>query len=211
MNKYAVLAVASLAMPAVAAQAAPDVNTNPAAVPSGHYTSVPGHTEVTFGIIHMGMSPFYGMLGNGIGTLDFSSKDPAKSTVSVKFEMNGIYTPSERLNGMLRDADVFDVAQFPEATFTSTSIRKTARNKGDITGNLTLHGVTKPVTLHATFYGSRQMMGERMGFGATARIKRSDFGLTEMKWDKLVADGVDLMIEAEFVQDNGQQPSQDAK
>ena len=58
MNKYAVLAVASLAMPAVAAQAAPDVNTNPAAVPSGHYTSVPGHTEVTFGIIHMGMSPF---------------------------------------------------------------------------------------------------------------------------------------------------------
>jgi polyisoprenoid-binding protein YceI len=176
----------------------------PPAAASGHYSAVGGHTQVVFDIMHMGISPFYGSFGKVTGTLQFDAKEPAKSSVTVDVDADSLYTPSSRLNDDLKSADVFDVAAFPTATFTSTAIKKTGANTGDITGNLTLHGVTKPVTLHATFFGAKQSMsgaGYRLGFGATGRLKRSDFGLTAMRWAPMVADDIDLMIEAEFVQD----------
>lgn len=201
MNRCFMPAMALAASLACAAQAQ---GAGQAAAPSGYYSAVPVHTQVVFDILHMGISPFYGSFGKASGSLEFDAAAPAKSTVTIDVDAGSIYTPSDKLTDDLKSADVFNAAVFPKATFTSTSIKTTGANTGDITGNLTLHGVTKPVTLHATFLGEKQNMsgnGYRLGFGATAQIKRSDFGLTAMRWAPMVDDNVDLMIEAEFVQD----------
>ena len=97
--------------------------------------------------------------------------------------------------------DLFQANKFPTATFVSTSVAKTGDNTGTVTGNLTIAGVTKPVTLHVTFNGGRgtgePMQPYRLGFDATATLKRSDFGLTHVIWDGFVSDEVSLLIEAE--------------
>ncbi len=201
MNRCLMPVLALTASLACAAQAQAE---SQAAAPSGHYSAVPVHTQIVFDILHMGISPFYGSFGKVSGSLQYDANAPAKSTVTVDIDTSSITTPSDKLTEDLKGPEVFNVAAFPKATFTSTSIKTTGANKGDISGNLTLNGVTKPVTLHATFYGAKQNMsgnGFRLGFGATAQIKRSDFGLTAMRWAPSVADDVELMIEAEFSQD----------
>jgi len=91
--------------------------------------------------------------------------------------------------------------RFPQATFTSAGVQQTGPGHGLLPGQLTLNGVTRPVTLDVTFNGTSPAFlglgGHRMGFSATADVKRSDFGLTS--WESLVGDDVRLLIEAEFV------------
>jgi polyisoprenoid-binding protein YceI len=204
MNK-AFVPVIALGVALTAATAHAQVNTNPTAAPTGHYNVQPGHTQGIFSILHMGISNYYGRFGKASGTLQFDSKIPEKNSVSIDVDMSSISAASDVLTEELKSASVFDVASFPKATFTSTAVKKTGANTGDIMGDLTLHGVTKPVTLHATFNGFIQDMktgAARLGFAATGHVKRSDFGLTAMRWAPMVADDVDLMIEAEFVQDS---------
>jgi polyisoprenoid-binding protein YceI len=96
---------------------------------------------------------------------------------------------------------VFDATKYPTATFKSTSVTRTGANTGTITGDLTLHGVTKSVTLDATFGGltTDPFSGaDDIGFHATATVKRTDFGLTGMVWESVVGDDVKLTIEAMF-------------
>ena len=188
--------------------AAAQHSTDPARAPAGRYAVSPGHTQVVFSIMHMGLSPYYGRFGTVSGTLDFNPQAPEKSTVNVTIQMSSINTPSDKLNTELCAANTFNCAQFPTATFKGTGIRRTGGNTGgntgDITGELTLAGVTKPVTLHATFHGGvkRPDTGAYMlGFSATAEIKRSAFGLTKMMWAGFVADDVSLIVEAEFAED----------
>ena len=98
--------------------------------------------------------------------------------------------------------DVFQTATYPTATFVSTQIAKAGANTGTVTGNLTLAGVTKPVTLNVTFNGGRNIpipfQRYRIGFDATGTIKRSDFGLTGMIWSGFVSDEVTLTIDCEM-------------
>ena len=97
---------------------------------------------------------------------------------------------------------VFNAAAFPTATFKSTSVTRTGANTGTITGDLTLHGVTKPVTLDVTFGGATGdpfvTGASDIGFHATATVKRTDFGITGMVWEGIVSDEVKLTIEAMF-------------
>jgi polyisoprenoid-binding protein YceI len=121
----------------------------------------------------------------------------------VTIDTTSVDTPSHELIGELADATVFNSAQFPQATFKSTSIVRTGPASGKITGDLTLRGVTKPVTLDATFGGRTADPfggGADIGFHATATVKRSDFGMTAMPWDSFVGDEVKLTIEAMFQQ-----------
>jgi polyisoprenoid-binding protein YceI len=118
--------------------------------------------------------------------------------------MSSTNTPSDKLTTELCAANTFNCAQFPTATFKSTGARRTAGNTGEVTGNLTLAGVTKPVTIQVTFHGGvkRADTGIYMlGFSGTATVKRSDFGLTKMPWAGFVGDEVTLFIEAEFAED----------
>ena len=163
-----------------------------------NFTIDPNHAQIIFFVKHQGLSTFYGRFGKVSGTLTFDEAAPEKSTLNVQVDMTNIETHVAELDGELQN--VFQTSKFPTASFTTTQVTKTGTNTGTATGNLTLAGVTKPVTLTVTFNGGKRPMlinPYRVGFDATAVIKRSDFGLTGMIWSGFVSDEVTLMIECE--------------
>jgi polyisoprenoid-binding protein YceI len=168
--------------------------------PKGAYTLDPDHTQVIFGIKHMGISTFYGRLGKVTGTVNFDQVAPQNSALNVQIDMTTIDTHVPELDSSLPKS-IFEADKFPTATFVSTGATKTGDNTGTVTGNLTLAGVTKPVTLNVTFNGGKgsgePLKPYRLGFDATATVKRSDFGLTHVIWSSFVSDDVPLTIEAE--------------
>ena len=169
-------------------------------VPAGNYTVYSNHTQVMFAIRHLGLSTFYGTFGHVTGSLQFDPAQPEKSALNVQIDMNDIVTAVDELNKGLKS--VFQTSKYPTANFVSTQIVKTGENSGTVTGNLTLAGVTKPVTLKVTFNGGRDVpipfQPYRIGFDATGTIKRSDFGLTHMIWSGMVSDDVNLTINCEL-------------
>jgi polyisoprenoid-binding protein YceI len=171
------------------------------AAPAGTYTLDPGHTQIIFAIKHMGISTFYGRFGKVAGTLNFDPAKPQAGALNVQIDMTAIDTHVAELDSTLPNS-VFQADKFPTATFVATKIVKTGKTSGTVTGDLTLAGTTKPVTLKVIFNGGRTMAGRppRVGFDATASIKRSDFGLDKMMWSAFVGDDVQLMIEAEAAQ-----------
>lgn len=170
-------------------------------IPKGEYKIDPQHTQIVFGIKHMGLSTFYGTAGEVTGTLIADPATPAKSTLDVTVDLTKVYTHVDKLTGELRD-DVFKTAKFPTANFKITNISTTDNKTGTVTGDLTLRGITKPVTLNVTFNGGRAVTApqpmHRLGFDASTTIKRSDFALTDFAWSAFVGDEVTLLIEAEF-------------
>ncbi len=168
-------------------------------VPSGTYAIEPSHTSVLFGISHLGFSQYQGRFNIVSGSVNFDAKNPEKSTLSVSIPIDSIDTNHHELEGKLKGADWFDAAKFPTATFTSTRIEKLSETTGKITGNFTLHGVTKPITLDATFNGagSNPFSNKPMlGFSAKGAIKRSDFGISQ--YIPMVGDDVAIAIQAEL-------------
>lgn len=200
-----ILAAAALtaAVPAIAqtpkmpteAPGAPD----PARVTAGSYTVDSGHTQVLFKVNHLGFSEYSGEFTNPTGTLTLDPKNPSAAKVEIVFPIKNVKTTAVALDEHLQKPEFFDAAKFPEGRFVSTRI--TARGTtATITGNLTLKGVTKPVTLNARFVGAGNMiMGPpklNIGFAATTKIKRSDFGIDY--GIPLVSDQVELTINAAF-------------
>lgn len=183
------------------AQAAPPAAQTSLAVPAATYTIDPRHAQIIFGIQHMGLSTFYGRFGHVTGTLTFDPEQPSKSTLNAQIDMTNLSTHVEALDKEL-SGGVFHADKFPTATFVSTGIVKSGANTGTVTGDLTIAGVTKPVTLNVTFNGGRNsplpLQPYRIGFDASGIIKRSDFGLTKMMWSGMVADDVSLRIECEL-------------
>ncbi len=192
------IAAAFAAFTAPAALA--DVSMNPLKAPTGKYTLDPNHTLVTFCIKHMGVSTYCGRFNTVSGTAVFNGSQPAKSSTKVSIEVASVDTTSDKLDGILRDA-FFETAKFPTATFESTSIKKTGDDTADITGKLTLHGATKPVTLKTTFNGGREhpIAGTYLlGFSAETTLKRADFAFPDVAWSVFVGDEVTLTIAVEM-------------
>ena len=166
---------------------------------SGTYSIDPTHTNVLFSLSHLGFSNYYGRFDTIAGNLVFDAKDPEKSKLDVTIDVASIDTNNEKLQGELKGPQWFDAAKFPTATFTSTSIEKLSPTSGKVTGNLTLHGVTKPVTLDVTLNGAGSnpiMKVEELGFSAKTTISRSDFGVSQ--YVPMVGDNVTLIIESEL-------------
>jgi polyisoprenoid-binding protein YceI len=187
---------------AMAATADPD----PRLAPSGSYAMETRHSQVLFAIPHLGITNYHGRFDRLSGSLKFDATAPEKSTVTATIDMTSIDTPSHELMGELMGAGVFNTAQFPAATFKSTAIAVTGPNTGTITGDLTLHGVTKAVTLNATFGGTTTdpfSGADDIGFHATATVNRKDFGISGMVWDRIVGDEVQITIEAMFQHQKG--------
>jgi polyisoprenoid-binding protein YceI len=197
----AAFAAAIVAAAAAGAQAQAVPNLSPAAVNAGAYTVEPMHTRVLFAVSHMGFTTWYGEFTNVSGTLTLAPKAVATSTLDIKIPTDTVSTSNTKLDGELKSPVWFDAAQFPTIEFKATHIVKTGRDTANITGDLTFHGVTKPVTLHAAFNGagvnplSKQYT---VGFNATGEIKRSDFGVKT--YVPLIGDEVTLTISAAFVQ-----------
>jgi polyisoprenoid-binding protein YceI len=195
------IVLASLAILALAgaAQAAP--SGDPKQAPTGSYSMDTRHSLVVFAIPHLAITDYYGRFDKVSGSLSFNSGAPEKSSVNVTIDMTSIDVPSKELIGELSGGNVFDDAKYPTATFKSTAVTRTGPNTGTITGDLTLHGVTKPVTLDATFGGltTDPFSGsDDIGFHATTTIKRTDFGIKGMVWESVVGDDVKLTVEAMF-------------
>jgi polyisoprenoid-binding protein YceI len=165
------------------------------------WTSDPAHSEVDFSVSHMTVSNIHGRFGHVTATIVYNEADVTKSTVTATIDVTGVDTGEEARNNHLKSPDFFDVATYPTATFTSASVAKTADGL-TINGNLTLHGVTKPVVL--TAQGPRgpvpgmQDHKPHAGFSATTTIKRTDFGVGKFP-AAMVGDEIKLDIELEVV------------
>lgn len=144
------------------------------------YKLDPTHTMVLFSWNHFGFSNPTADLNQADGTLVYDEAAPTKATVEVTLPLSGLDTFVPKLDEHLKSADFFDAAKFPNVTFKSTKVVSAGKGKLKVTGDLTVHGVTKPVTLDATLnkVGPHPMMKvQSIGFDATATIKRSDFGV----------------------------------
>ncbi|WP_404478490.1 YceI family protein [Novosphingobium sp. BL-52-GroH] len=168
-------------------------------VPAGRYVMDRDHKKITWGVDHLGFSTFTGRFTRFDGTLTLDPAKPANSSVNVTIDMSSLASDNDKLDGELKGASWFDAAQFPTATFASTKVTMVDAKHAKVTGNLTLHGVTKPVTLDVTLHGAGMhpmMKVSTVGFDATGTIKRSDFGVATFL--PMIGDDIALTISAEF-------------
>ena len=145
------------------------------------YTLEPNYTQVVFNWDHLGYSFPTAQIARGTGTLEFDAMNPTQARVSVKLPLALLASGVPDLDEHLKSEDFFDVAKHPEAVFTSTKVEKgMGADRLRVTGNLAMHGVTKPLTLDVQILkvGSNARTGiATAGFNATAKLRRSDFGL----------------------------------
>ena len=203
MKKHlAPLVLAALLLSAcsqILAAAAPTLVRDPARVPAGMYAVEPDHTQVIFSVSHFGFTNYFGSFSNVSGSLSLTPKNPAAMSVSVSVPVSSVSTTSQKLNEKLVAADWLGAADYPAMVFRSTGVILTGENTANVTGTLTLHGVTKPLTLRATFNaaGVNILDGkETVGFSLTGSLTRSDFGVGKLV--PLVGDDIQLIISAAF-------------
>jgi polyisoprenoid-binding protein YceI len=196
---YAAKAPAKAAPPAAAAPAA--ATNVPAEVKAGAYTLDAAHGKVTWSVMHIGFSTYVGQFTGVEAKLNLDPKTPAASTLEATVKTDTVGTLNPALDTHLKSDAFLDVVKFPTATFKSTGVTTTGERTADIAGDLTLHGVTKPVVLHATFNkaGPGPMGSKyRAGFDATTEIKMTDFEIAP-KMAAFLGENVKLAIEGEFV------------
>ena len=144
------------------------------------YSLDPDHTQIRVVWNHFGFSHPSANFTHVTGTLVYDAEDPARSSVRVDIPMSGLDTHVAALDEHLKGADFFDIAKYPQAHFASTAVREAGKGRLTVTGDLTVHGVTRPVTLEVTInrIGMQPMRKvPAAGFDATATLKRSDFGV----------------------------------
>lgn len=163
------------------------------------------HSAVTFTVRHMMFSKVRGRFQKWNGKLDYDPANPAAARVEVSIDTASIDTNEEKRDGHLRSPDFFDAAQFPQMTFKSRKVDEAGKGKLRITGDLSLHGVTREVVLDVENHGTGKdpWGNQRAGFTATTQINRTDFGL---KWNQaleaggvLVSEKVDIELEIQAI------------
>lgn len=148
----------------------------------------PMHSEVQFKVKHLVISTVTGFFKKFEGELDTESDDFSDAKISFKLDIDSIDTTQAHRDEHLKGADFFDAAQYPHITFASTSFTKTGDDEYELKGDLTIKGITKPVSL-AVEYGGQQTDfygNTKAGFEVTGKINRKDFGLT---WDGVTEAG----------------------
>ena len=158
------------------------------------------HSEVDFSILHMSLSNVRGRFGNIDGSITWNETDITRSTVNVIIDVTSVDTGVSGRDADLKSSNFFDVANFPTATFVSTSVAKTAAGL-TVNGNLTLHGVTKPVVLQVdgpTGPVSGMDHKPHSGFSASTTISRAAFGIASKFPASIVGDDVKLTIDLDI-------------
>jgi len=164
-NLTLILALALL-VPAVASAAAATWKVDPA------------HSNMGFSIRHF-FSQVPGRFNDFAGTVVYDPENPAASSVEITVQAASINTDNDQRDGHLRSPDFFDVEKFPTLQFKSTSVKAAGDKAMEVTGDLTIHGVTKQVTVPVEFFGSMETpMGTRAGFHSEFTINRQDFGVS---------------------------------
>lgn len=161
----------------------------------------PMHSQLSFSTTHLGISDVDGLFKKFDATATGSAADFSDAVFSLTADVASIDTEVEMRDKHLRSADFFDVEKFPTMTYKSTGIEKAGENKYRLTGNLTLHGVTKPVTMDLWYRGTivnPQSKTPTAGFQLTGTIKRSDFGIGEKFAPPMLSDEVKIKADGEF-------------
>ena len=178
-----------------------------AAAETSNWTIDPAHSNSQFSVKHLVISTVRGQFGKTTGALRLDEKDLTKSAVEATIDVTTIDTRVADRDTHLKSPDFFDAAKYPTMTFKSTKVEKAGDDKLKVTGDLTLKGTTKPVVLEVSYSPTAVtgMRGElRLGFSATTKINRKDFGLS---WSKVVeagpvvGDEVTIVIDAETVKE----------
>lgn len=172
-------------------------------VSPGTYELDETHAYLSFSYSHMGLSNPQLHFGDFAAELTLDGNNMEKSTVSIDIDAASIDSGVPALDEELRGANFFDVARFPTMTFQSNAYRETSENTGQLSGELTVMDITRPVTLDVTINSAamnRMVRKEMIGFSAVGTLRRSDFGLTA--YDQFVSDELKLNIQVEFVRAN---------
>lgn len=163
------------------------------------------HASMAFSVKHLMISTVRGRFTDFTSTIHYNEAAPTSSVVEATFKVGSIDTHSQQRDDHLRSADFFDAANHPEMIFRSTGISGSTAGNFTVTGDLTIRGVTKPITLDATFEGSGKdpWGNERMAFAARGKVNREAFGLM---WNAALETGgvvvgsdVKIELEAEFI------------
>jgi polyisoprenoid-binding protein YceI len=184
MKNYAIIAIAALAFAGNAFAA--------------KYSIDPTHTQVEFTYSHFGFSNITGRFDQVTGEFDLNTDNLAKSKISIEIPISSMSTGVAKLDTHLQTADFFDVVKYPTANFKSTMVHVVSAKELHVMGNLTIHGVTKPVTLNVTVNKIAEHPLRKLptaGFDAVTTIKRSDFGIGA--YAPAVSDDVKISITME--------------
>jgi polyisoprenoid-binding protein YceI len=181
-------------------------------MPVGTWKFDPMHLQVEFSAKHLGMMTVRGHFAEVTATGDLYPDRPEKSSVDVTINTTSIRTHNDQRDNDLRASNFLQVDKFPTIHFKSTKIEQKSPEKGTMTGDLTIKGVTRPVTLNVVKYGefNDPMMGHRIGYAAETKINRKDFGMTfDMMLDGkfVVSNEVLIQIEGELVEAEVKEPA----
>ena len=187
---------------------------SPALALAGTWDIDPAHSTVEFSVRHMMVTTVKGQFQKVKGTVELDEKDPNKSTVEVSIETASIDTREAKRDAHLKSPDFFDAAKFPALTFKSTKIEKAGKGKFKLTGDLSMHGITKSVVLavEGPSASIKDPYGRTVrGVMATGKLDRKDWGMT---WNKaldsggfVVSDEVKLDINAELAEHSATPPA----
>lgn len=178
--RIATLAALTLAAAVAAASAAPT-----------SFTVDKAHSEIGFDVRHM-FSKVHGRFNDFAGTIAYDAANPASISVDASADARTIWTDNEQRDKHLRSADFFNADSFPAITFKSTKVTAAGKGRYKVAGDLTMHGVTRPVVFDGEFLGEGPMMvggqnwGYKAGFTATTVVNRKDFGIV---WNKTLDNG----------------------
>lgn len=202
VSRTVIAAAASLSLVAggaVVAQAA--LTRTPTEVQAGAYALDSDHGKITWSVNHLGFSTYKGQFVNVDADLTLDPADPSTATLTATIPLTEVDSNSDGLDAHLQTADFFDTANHPVATYVSRSVTvdPTAPDRATVEGDLTLRGVTRPVTMTVRFNQAGPSMGGayRAGFDGEATLKRSDFGIDYAL--PVLGDEVSLHIEGEFI------------
>ncbi|MBK9510877.1 MAG: YceI family protein [Cytophagaceae bacterium] len=184
MKKISLLAIAFLMSVAVSAQ---------------KWTLDKSHAKLTFTVTHLMMSEVDGVFKSFDASITSSKDDFSDAVFELTADLTKVTTNNDMRDGHLQKADMFDTEKFPTMTFKSTGIKSLGGKKYSLAGNLTMKGVTKPVTLDLTLLGTgTNRQGKKLvGFKASGPVKRTDFGVGAMP-SAVVAEEVELRASGEF-------------
>jgi polyisoprenoid-binding protein YceI len=171
-------------------------------IPAGTYDVDTRETLVRYEVDHMGFSEFWGTFPGATGTLVIDPKAFGAAKIDVKVPIAQVETTNRELNGQLFSDEFFDAEDYPWMKFSSTKVVRTGPKTFEVTGDLTMHNVTKPIVLDVTFHGAgnNPFSGKDVfvGFDAKGMVRRSDFGLG--KYVPIVSDETTITISAAFKQ-----------
>jgi len=170
--------------------------------PAGQYKLDPSHTSVTWSLSHAGLSFYTARFDDVSGSLDFDPANPTASRLDVRIDPNSVSTGDPDWDKKLAtSSNYFESDNYPEIKFVATNAKRLTDQTGEVTGLLTLKGVTKPVTLDVTYNGAGKSFGnpgQTLGFSAVGRFNRSEWGLDYLISLANIGDEITLRIETEF-------------